>query len=199
MTNMEFWFSLVSPYAYLSAMRLDALIEQSGIDVTFEPMAMPPIYKALGWAVNPFADFPYKLDYVWHDVARTAKSRGLAFQKPRSFPQDPFLATQTALIGFEEDWGWQFCKEFYIKNFQEGAPPGDADTVGGVLHNLNLDANSILEKAQKEGAEKLRLQTEKALNRPVFGAPFVFVGDEPFWGDDRLEMAIARAHQQGRA
>ena len=199
MDAMEFWFSLVSPYAYLSAMRLDALVENQDVNVSFEPMAMPPIYKALGWAVNPFADFPYKLDYVWHDVARTAKSRGLAFRKPNSFPQDPFLATQTALIGFEEDWGWQFCKGFYVKNFQEGAPPGDAATVGGVLRNLKLDADSILERAQKEGVEKLRAQTEKALKRSVFGAPFMFVGDEPFWGDDRLEMAIARAHQTGSA
>ena len=83
--RLEFWFSLVSPYAYLASMRINKLADAKGVTIDYHPMAMPPIYKTLGWKVNPFADYPFKLEYVWHDVGRTAEMRGLKFQNQRFF------------------------------------------------------------------------------------------------------------------
>ena len=192
--RLEFWFSLVSPYAYLTAMRINRLADEHGVTLDYHPMAMPPIYAALGWKVNPFADYPFKLDYVWRDVARTAQQRRLAFQKPKSFPQDPLLATRAALIGFEEGWGWDFSRQFYEANFQTGCDPASPELIEQLLANINVDAAPVLDLAQSlAGHQKLEEQTARALKRGVFGAPFFFVNDDPFWGDDRLKLAIEYA------
>lgn len=192
--RLEFWFSLVSPYAYLTSMRINKLADQKGVAINYHPMAMPPIYAALGWKVNPFADYPFKLDYVWLDVERTARLRQLKFQKPKSFPQDPMLATRTALVGFGEGWGWDFSLKFYQANFQTGCDPASPALIERLLGDLNVDPGPVLDRAQSQaGHEKLADQTARALTRGVFGAPFFFVDDDPFWGDDRLELALDHA------
>ena len=104
------------------------------------------------------------------------------------------LATRVALIGFEEGWGWNFSLKFYEANFRTGCDPASPELIEQLLNDIGVDAGPVLDQAQSPaGHEKLDAQTQCALKRGVFGAPFFFVGDEKFWGDDRLELALERA------
>lgn len=177
-------------------MRIDHAAKSAGVAISYELMVMPPVYAALGWKVNPFVDYPYKLDYVWCDVARTAEHRDVAFQKPKSFPQDPFPATLVALVGFEDGWGWEYCRHFYAANFHEGRDPAAEATLVSILSRMNLDAEYVIAKSQSDEIRQLLDgQTLRALERGVFGAPFFIVNDERFWGDDRMELAMEWAQR----
>ena len=113
---------------------------------------------------------------------------------PSPFPQNSLQAARLALIGHEEGWGPAFTRAVYTAQFAEGAQISDRHALGAILHGLSLDAEALFARAgQPETKDRLRQQTEEAQELGIFGAPSFLVGTELFWGDDRLEQALAIA------
>jgi 2-hydroxychromene-2-carboxylate isomerase len=100
-----------------------------------------------------------------------------------------------ALAALEEDWGEDFCRAVYAAEFGDGRDIGAAGAVADVLTTLGRDAQAVLQRAQSDAIKtRLRRQTEEAQRLGIFGAPsFVTVDGELFWGNDRLEAALAWA------
>ncbi len=89
-------------------------------------------------------------------------------------------------------WRAEYVRRIYAANFADDRDIGDRAVVGDVLGSLGLPVAEILESAQsRENKERLRLQTEEAVRLGIFGAPSFVVGAELFWGNDRLEQAVA--------
>ena len=87
-----------------------------------------------------------------------------------------------------------YCRRIMSLNFAEDRAIDDSQLVAEVLNQLHLPAQVILDQAQSDGNKlKLRQQTEAAQAKGIFGAPTFFVGDEMFWGDDRLDDALVSA------
>jgi 2-hydroxychromene-2-carboxylate isomerase len=192
--RLEFWYEFASTYSYLSAMRIEALAADAGIAVAWKPFLLGPIFHAQGWSTSPFNLYPAKGKYMVQDVTRLATERGLVFKMPSPFPQNSLQAARLALVGHEEGWGPAFTRAVYTAQFAEGAQISDRQVLEGILRTLGLDAESLFARvAQPETKERLRQQNEVAQELGIFGAPTFIVGDELFWGDDRLEQAIAKA------
>jgi 2-hydroxychromene-2-carboxylate isomerase len=192
---LEFWYEFASTYSYLAAMRIEALARQAEVDVRWRPFLLGPIFAAQGWTSSPFNLFPVKGRYMWRDMQRQAAALGLPFRTPDPFPQNGLLAARVALYGADHPWGPTFTKAVYRAEFGEGRPIAEPAVVEGILTHLGLDAGAILKAAQAD-ANKTRLKalTEEARARGVFGAPTFFTEDgELFWGNDRLEQALAWA------
>jgi 2-hydroxychromene-2-carboxylate isomerase len=104
---------------------------------------------------------------------------------------------RVALVGAEQPWIGAYCRRMMCLNFAEDRDIDAPDVVADVLEQLGLPADRVLDEARSEPSKlKLREQTEVARARGVFGAPTFFVGDEMYWGNDRLDDALARASQQ---
>jgi len=192
--RLEFWYELASTYSYLSAMRIEPLAAAAGVTIAWKPFLLGPIFHAQGWNTSPFNLFPAKGAYMVRDVARMADERGLPFKMPSPFPQNSLQAARLALIGHEEGWGPAFTRAVYTAEFAEGAQIADQHVLGAILRSLNLDAAALFARAgQPETKDRLRQQNEEAQELGIFGAPSFLVGTELFWGDDRLEQAIASA------
>jgi 2-hydroxychromene-2-carboxylate isomerase len=192
---LEFWYEFASTYSYLAAMRIEAVAAAAGVDLRWRPFLLGPIFAAQGLTSSPFNLYPVKGRYMWRDMEREAARGGLPFKKPDPFPQNALIASRVALIGDDHPWGPTFTKAVYKAEFGEGRSIAEPDTVQGILVDLGLDADAILRMAQAE-ANKTRLKavTEEARSRGVFGAPSFFTEDgELFWGNDRLEQALAWA------
>jgi 2-hydroxychromene-2-carboxylate isomerase len=192
--HIEFWYEFASTYSYLSAMRIEALASAAGVSVLWKPLLLGPIFRTQGWDTSPFNIYPVKGRYMVRDMERLASARGVPFKLPSSFPQNSLHAARLALIGHAEGWGVAFTRAVYEAQFAGGADIADKAVLKGILTRLGLDAEALFARsAAPENKERLRQQTEEAQELGIFGAPSFLARGELFWGDDRLEQALATA------
>jgi 2-hydroxychromene-2-carboxylate isomerase len=190
--EIELWFDFGSNYSYLSVMRIEALVAARGVRIRWRPFLLGPVFRNLGFDNSPFVLQKEKGAYVWKDMERQCRKYGLALKRPSAFPRAALLAMRVALLGADRDWIAAYCRKIMQLNFVEDRDIGSAEVVSAALDELGLPAQQIIADAQSD-ANKLRLreQTEAAVAKGIFGAPTFFVGDEMFWGNDRLDDALA--------
>jgi 2-hydroxychromene-2-carboxylate isomerase len=196
--TLDFWFDFASSYFYPAVMRIGPLAAQAGIAIRLRPFLLGPIFKAQGWETSPFNIYAAKGRHMWRDLERLCADLSLPLRRPDPFPQNSVLAARVALVGLTENWGGDFCRAVFRAEFAEGRRIDEAATVADILASLNRDADQILALAQSEEIKaRLRLQTEEASRLGIFGAPSFVTGDgELFWGNDRLERALAWTKQR---
>jgi 2-hydroxychromene-2-carboxylate isomerase len=202
---LDFWFEFASTYSYPAAMRIDALARKAGVEVRFRPFLLGPIFKAQGWDTSPFNLFPAKGRHMWRDVERICAELKLPFRRPDPFPQASLLAARVALVGLgdgrgkdssgKESWGRDFCLAVYRAEFADGLRIDEPETIRAILSDLKVDPDKAIATAQTDDIkDQLRSQTAEAQRLEIFGAPtFTTPDGELFWGNDRLENAIAWA------
>jgi len=195
---IEFWFEFASNYSYLSVMRIEQEAARHGVSVQWRPFLLGPIFQSFGWSTSPFVLQPWKTEYVWRDMARQCRKYGLAWQVPSTFPRATVLPARVALLGSGQPWMADFCRQVMQLNFASDRDISSAACVSEALTGLRLPADQILAEAQAEPNKlRLRAQTELARTKGIFGAPTFFVGEEMFWGNDRLDDALAYAAASG--
>ena len=192
MNIIEFWFDFGSNYSYLSMMRIRRAAAAANLRVELKPFMLGPIFKSLGWETSPFVLQKLKGDYVWHDMRRQCVKYGLRWQRPSVFPRNALLAARIALQGEGTCWLEDFCEQVMLANFADDRDVGDEAVLAGILAGLGADSAGVIAAAKTDACKAaLRARTADAQARGIFGAPMFFVGDEMFWGNDRLEDAIA--------
>jgi 2-hydroxychromene-2-carboxylate isomerase len=195
MATLDFWFDFASTYSYPAALRIGALAAEAHVEVRFRPFLLGPIFKAQGWDSSPFNLYPSKGRYMWRDLERLCGELDLPFRRPEPFPQSSLLAARVALVGLSEHWGEEFCRAVFQAEFGEGGRIDDRATMARLLAPFGVDPAAVLASAQSEPIKaQLREETQVAQTHGIFGAPsFVTADGELFWGNDRLERALAWA------
>ena len=193
--TLDFWFEFASTYSYPAMMRIRTRAGEAGVAVNFRPFLLGPIFAAQGWNTSPFNLFAAKGRNMWRDLERICADLALPFQRPEPFPQNSLLAARIALVGLSDTWGEDFCRAAYRAEFADGRRIDDAETMRAILANLSVEPEAVLTAAQSNDIkDKLRRETAEAQRLGIFGAPsFVTADGELFWGNDRLESALAWA------
>ena len=198
--TLDFWFDFASTYSYPAAMRVQALASATGVKVNFRPFLLGPIFKAQGWTTSPFNLFPAKGRTMWRDLERICAEVPLPpMRRPEPFPQNSILAARVALVGLAQPWGEDFCRAVFSAQFTDGQRIDDPETMGAILSKLDVAPAAVLAAAvSDDNKARLRVQTEEAQKLGLFGAPSFTTPDaELFWGNDRLEQALAWAKRSG--
>lgn len=191
MNSVEFWFEFASTYSYPAAMRIEQMALARGIDVRWHAFLLGPIFREQGWTDSPFNLYPAKGRYMWRDLERICAQQDVPLRRPSQFPRSSLLAARVACCFASESWLPEFVRRVYHANFAEDRDIADAVVIGSVLDSLGQDSSDILMQAQSAAAkDKLRSQTEQARMHGIFGAPTLRVGEELFWGNDRIEAAL---------
>lgn len=127
------------------------------------------------------------------------KKNGLKFHKPSEFPRLATLPMQVAIFGADAPWIGAFCKKVMLQNWVDDLDINTPEMVMQALSGVVQNPGLIIDLAQSD-INKLRLreQTEEARRRGIFGGPTFFVGEEMFWGNDRLEDAMAHTQRRLR-
>ncbi|MFN4354019.1 2-hydroxychromene-2-carboxylate isomerase [Parvibaculum sp.] len=189
--EIEFWYEFASTYSYPAAMRVESAAKAAGVTLRWRPFLLGPIFGAQGWNDSPFNIYPAKGKYMWCDMARICEGAGLTLKAPVRFPQNGLKAARLALLGQDEAWGAAFTRRVYLANFAEQKDISDECVLAGILSSLGLDAGELIARSNApENKDRLKVQTEEAIARGIFGAPSFLAGDELFWGNDRLEAAL---------
>jgi len=194
---IDFYFDFSSPYSYLGAQLIEPLAARHGRSVTWRPVLLGAIFKVSGMA--PLTEIPLKGDYSRVDFARSARFHGLPYRHPEPFPISTVNTARAMLWWLAEaparapDFARGALQAFFVEN----RPINDPAEIGRLTAELGGDAPALLAALQAPALkERLRAAVDEAVARGVFGAPFFFVDDEPFWGQDRLPQ-IARWLAEG--
>ena len=177
-------------------MRIERLAADADVSVRWRPFLLGPIFKDYGWNNSPFNIYAAKGRYMWRDLARICEAEGLPLKLPPvSFPQNGLKAARLALVGEPQGWTPAFTRAVFAANYAEQKDISDDAALREILAGLGVDADAACAAANSpENKDALKRQTEAAAARGLFGAPSFTVGDELFWGNDRLEAALAWAN-----
>jgi 2-hydroxychromene-2-carboxylate isomerase len=189
---LEFWFEFASTYSYPAASRIEDLAAAAGVPVRWRPFLLGPIFVSQGWGDSPFNIYPLKGRYMWRDMERLCEKYELPFRRPSRFPRSGLLAARIACMAADEPWCPRFVRAVFRANFGEDREISRPETLAEILATLGQPPREILARAETpENKQRLRDQNQMAVVKGIFGAPTMIVGEELFWGNDRLEDAIA--------
>ncbi|MBX9824693.1 MAG: DsbA family protein [Xanthobacteraceae bacterium] len=192
---IDFWFSVGSPYTYLSVMRLDRFEDLDGVSFRWRPFSVRAIMIEMD---NIPSRKPLKLAYMWRDIERRAAGSLCDFPKRPPYPLKNFdLANRIAVVGAAEGWCEDYVRATYARWFGLCEEAGSEPNVSASLKEIGQDPERVLTLAQSdETGRAYEAATAEAKGLGIFGAPSFVTRGEIFWGDDRLEDAV-RWHGKG--
>ncbi|MEL6826072.1 MAG: 2-hydroxychromene-2-carboxylate isomerase [Pseudomonadota bacterium] len=195
--TVEIWFEFASTYSYLTVSRAEAACEAAGVAFEWKPFLLGPVFQAKGLSTSPFVIDPIKGAYMWRDVARRAARFGLPFQRPDIFPANGLNAARIMTAALDQPWCGAFARAVFQAQFVRGEDISRPETLAAALRACGVEPEPWFDQAQSDAVKAtLRQRTQTAQAQGLLGAPSFLVQGELFWGDDRLEDAIAwaRAH-----
>lgn len=179
---MEFFFDPVSPNAYLAWHVLPNLAKKFQRDLVAKPVLFAGLLQAYDQA-GP-AEVAPKIEWMFRNCLQKSNSLGIEFNPPHSHPFNPLLFLRLILAARPDD-RHRVIDRLMAATWVEGKDVSDRETMTDLLNDLDLDASAMLTLASGETIKKrLRMDTELAISRGIFGVPTVVVDDELFFGFD---------------
>ena len=189
MKTFEFWFDFGSPAAYLAFTQISRIETETGAHANYHPMLLGGVFQATG-NQSP-ATIPAKGSYIFDDFNRFAMRYGVPFHSNPHFPINTLMLMRGA-IGIQQqdpDRFMAYCTAMFKAIWVDSLNMNDPNVVGGVLYAANFDPQGLLTLANELNTkDALKLATQEAVERGIFGAPTFFVGNQMFWGQDRLDF-----------
>ena len=197
--HIDYYVSLNSPWTHLGAARIEAMAMANDATLRIHPVDFGAIFAASGGLPLPKRS-PQRQAYRLAELARWREALGIPIQiQPKFFPSSE-QHSASCVIGLRETMGDQpaikLAHRVLKAIWQEDKDPGDVGTLAGLIGDVGLNAAQVLQLGEdSRWAERRVADTEAALERGVFGAPSYVIGEEIFWGQDRLgfvERRLAR-------
>lgn len=187
MPQIDYFFSTLSPFTYLASDQLENIAAKHGADIVYKPLDIMGLFSRTG-GVPPKDRHPNRQSYRLQDLRRSAAAAGMPLNlKPAFWPTNPapscyaVIAAQAAGGG---DLGG-LVRGFLRAVWAEDKDIAEDSVVRAMLEQKGFDP-ALADSGLLSGAETYAANLEEAVNRGAFGAPFYIVGEEGFWGHDRL-------------
>jgi 2-hydroxychromene-2-carboxylate isomerase len=187
MPETTFYFDLGSPYAYLAAERIDDVLHEPAV---WQPVSLGGLFKATGRSSWALGEGDSRQGGI-AEVEQRARDYGLeAVRWPEPWPTNYLYAMRAATYAFQVGRGREFTVEAFRHAFAHGHDLAIEENVLRAAEQAGLDRESV-DEATRDPEIKLalRVATDGAHARGVFGVPTVAIGEQLFWGDDRLQDA----------
>lgn len=185
--RLEFYFDYASPFSYLADSRLGDLAKRTGASIVYKPILLGAVFKATG-NVSPVT-VPAKAAYSGHDLRRWTRRYGAPFASNPHFPMNTLRVMRGAVASQVAGCFAAYHRAVFSAMWEKGRHIAEEAVLREVLTGAGLDAASLLAGAETaEVKERLRAGTAEAVERGVFGVPSFWVGNELFWGNDRLDF-----------
>jgi 2-hydroxychromene-2-carboxylate isomerase len=184
---IDFYFDFTSPYSYLASEGIDDLAGRYGRPVQWRPILLGAVFQAVGTV--SLVKQPDKADYSVRDFMRSARFLGIPYSHPANFPALTVAAARAFYWLDDRDGALarRFGHAVFRAYFAEGRDIGDAKLVAELAGAVGADPTAVAAGLQEQSIkDRLRAETDGAIGRGVFGAPWIVVDQEPFWGADRL-------------
>ncbi len=187
--SVEFYFDFGSPTSYLAYTQLPGIAKATGAELVYRPVLLGAVHKLTGNA-SP-ATVPAKARWMDSDLARYARQYGVSYRHNPFFPINTLqlMRGATAAQLHSADLFDRYVAAVFAGMWHAPENLGDPAVLGACLARAGLDAADLYARSQDPAVkDKLKSDTDAAVARGVFGAPTMFVGDDMFFGQDRLHF-----------
>ena len=192
MAKLDFIFDFASPNAYYSYKVLPDILARTGAELNIQPVLLGGLFKITGNQppMIAFAQVKGKLEYEMLESKRFVEKHNLTdFKFNEHFPVNTISIVRGLLAAQELNCEKQYIDVVFSGIWEQSLKMDDPEVIVKVCNEGGLDAAAILELIQTDAIkEKLKVNTQAAADRGAFGIPTFFVGDEMFFGKDRLEQ-----------
>jgi 2-hydroxychromene-2-carboxylate isomerase len=185
---VEFFYDFGSPTVYLAATQLPTIAGSVGATVDWRPMLLGGVFKSTG-NQSPVVVAP-KAAYMNDDLQRFAKRYGVPFRFNPHFPINT-LALMRGAVAYQDDAvaSSTYRDAIFTAIWVEARNLNEPEVIGQVLSDAGLDPAELMNRiGQQTVKDQLIANTKEAVNRGVFGAQTFFVGEQMFFGQDRLDF-----------
>ena len=185
--NIEFYFDFGSPTAYLAFTQLQLIAERQKTNLIYCPILLGGVFKATG--NNPPASVPAKGQYMMVDLQRYADKYKVPYKRNPYFPVNT-LHLMRGAVSYQEDGDFlKYVNVMFQNMWIDPKNLNDDEVLKKVLIENNFDIDDFMKRISDQNVKnKLISNTENAVKKGAFGAPTIFVGDEMFFGQDRMEF-----------
>lgn len=189
-SEIEFWIALTSPSSYFASLRIDDIGAKHGVPVRWRPFNIRQALEVEG--IKPNVMYERKGNYTRHDWERTARFHGYSYRLPHPFGRSSSPAMAIAYWAeraFSHDRMKDFCRAVMRAYFVENRAIDDIEVLADLAVKAGLARDAVV--AAIEDPQALRAMeaaTQEAVEKGVWGAPFMIFEGEPFWGEDRLDQ-----------
>ena len=198
MATIEFFYDYASPFSYLADMRMPEVLERTGASLIYRPAILGVLIVES--KNTPPPSIPAKIAYYGQDTRRWAKRLNVPMATNPFFPVRSVTLMRAALIvqdlgGFE-----RFHRAMWEGMWIHGLNLGDNAVLIATLNSAGLDGQTIVDGTQNDNVKaRLKANCDEALARGAFGLPTFFVGDEMFFGNDRVDFVEEAAAHKGNS
>jgi 2-hydroxychromene-2-carboxylate isomerase len=193
--SVEFFYDYASPFSYLADCQLPAIAARRGAEIVYRPAILGALIVESG--NQPPPTVPAKMKYLNADMRRWATRLNVPFAPNPAFPVRSITLMRAALVAQDTGVFPRFHQAMWRAMWVDAANLGDPAVLADVLTRADLDAEAIIKSTQDDRVKaRLKANCDEALARGAFGLPTFFIGDEMFFGNDRLDFvdeALARA------
>jgi 2-hydroxychromene-2-carboxylate isomerase len=187
MAHIDYFFATISPFTYLAGTRLEEVAARHGATITYKPLDIMGLFARTG-GIPPKDRHPSRQAYRMAEIRRTAAKREMPITlKPAHWPTNP-APSSYALIAAQKAGGGDLgalAHSLVRAVWHEDKDVAQDDVIRAALSDAGFDPR-LADRALLASAEEYAANLEEAVVRGVFGAPFYLVGEEPFWGQDRI-------------
>jgi len=186
---VDFYFDFSSPYGYFAATRIDDIAARHGRNTAWHPVLLGAIFKLSGQ--RPLTTIPMKGSYSQHDFARSARWFGVPFKLPGRFPIPSVAPCRAYYWLHDRDpvAAKALARALYRAYFIEGRDISAPEVTANVAARLGHDRIAVMQAINNDAVkERLKAEVDAAVERGVFGSPYIVIDGEPFWGSDRLDQ-----------
>lgn len=184
---IEFWFDFTSPYSYLMSEKIDDLAARFGRKVKWKPVLLGAIFKITG--SQPLLNVPLKGEYSARDFLRSARFLGIPYRQPDTFPLAMLAPSRAYYWLHERDCGMarKFAHAVFRGYFVDNRNVADPAVTVELAVASGADGAALAAAlGTQEVKDRLKQECDASIARGMFGAPYVVIDGEPFWGADRL-------------
>ncbi len=185
--TIEFFFDVGSPASYLAWTQLPALAAKHQATLVYKPMLLGAVFQATGNR-SP-ATVPAKGAYSRQDFQRFAKRYGVTLNHNPYFPINTLMLMRGATAYLDTADFERYLQAVFTAMWVDEQDMGQPEVVATALQKAGFDPAEVLQRVQDPTVkEQLKTTTSEAIERSVFGAPTIFVGEQMFFGQDRLDF-----------
>ncbi len=190
--TLEFIFDFGSPNAYLAYKTLPSILERNNTELKITPALLGGIFKATGnqGPMMAFNGIKGKLEYEQLEITRFIKKHKLfSFKFNSHFPVNSLMLVRGAIVADQDGRLDEYVQVGLKSMWEEDLKMDDPQVFAETFSSAGFDGEQLLERMQEQGVkDQLAQNTQDAVDRGVFGISTFFVGEEMFFGKDRLDQ-----------
>ena len=186
--GIDFYFDIISPYAYLAYKQIISLNKERKIQFNYKPILLGGLHKLAEITAPAFNEF--KMKNMINDCNLIALKKNIEFLWNDKFPINS-IKIMRGYLSIDEEIKEIYLETFFNAYWKDNIDFNNTESFKKLLNTINLDSDKFFKDIEKnEIKEKLKEITDLAFKKEVFGAPTFIVNGKLFWGQDRLEYAI---------